>query len=209
MKKIKDLEPSDFPSVNVIKFYEWKKAKMKASSILKIVDVLGSIFIIIPLGLKFGGIGALTGLIVGIIINKIVLNFSNKLGKEIGIIPEAIKAVLKEEVEKVVKTKRPTSITVICIIAFIGVISKVPLIFLPEVKQIGSWYPSYFTLIAVICFVCLIGIWKMRKWAAYTYTGFNVLNQVVLLATGFWNIMALIIPAIVILFVLKNISKMS
>jgi hypothetical protein len=49
----------------------------------------------------------------------------------------------------------------------------------------------------------------MKKWAAYTYTGFTVVNQFVLIVMGAWNIMALIIPAIVIFFALKHSPKMT
>jgi hypothetical protein len=55
----------------------------------------------------------------------------------------------------------------------------------------------------------MIGLWMMKKWGAFTYTGFAILNQVILLATGLWNILALLLPAIVIFFALKNLSKMT
>ena len=48
----------------------------------------------------------------------------------------------------------------------------------------------------------MVGLWKMKKWAAYTYIGLTAANQIVLLVMGVWSIMALIIPAIVILFAL-------
>jgi len=54
----------------------------------------------------------------------------------------------------------------------------------------------------------MIGLWKMRKWAVYIYTGFCVINQVVLLAMGAWNILALLIPGIVIAIAFANLSKM-
>jgi glycerol-3-phosphate acyltransferase PlsY len=114
---------------------------------------------------------------------------------------------MNETTEKV-KT-RPTSITVICVIGFIGALITVPLIFSSIAQQIGSWYPPYLGFSAVIGLACMVGLWMMRKWAAYTYTGFVVLNQVVLLAMGVWNIMAILIPAVVIFFALKNVSKMT
>ena len=49
----------------------------------------------------------------------------------------------------------------------------------------------------------------MKKWAAHTYTGFFVLNQIVLLAMGVWNVQALFVPAIVLFFALKNVPKMT
>jgi len=49
----------------------------------------------------------------------------------------------------------------------------------------------------------------MKKWAAYTYTGFIILDQFLLLAAGRWNILDVLIPAIVIFFALRNLSNMS
>jgi hypothetical protein len=120
--------------------------------------------------------------------------------------PEKEIKIMSETTEKV---KRPISITVICIIGFIGALITVPLVFSPIAQQVGSWYPPYLAFSAVIGLVCMVGLWMMKKWAAYTYTGFVTLNQVVLLSMGVWNIMALLIPAIVIIFALKNVSKMT
>lgn len=104
--------------------------------------------------------------------------------------------------------KRPTAITVTCVIGFIGAAFTIPLIFSNIAGQIGSWYPPYLGLSAVLGLICMIGLWKMKKWAAYTYTGFVVMNQVVLLAMGVWNVMALIIPGIVIGIALAHVNKM-
>ena len=96
----------------------------------------------------------------------------------------------------------------ICVIGFIGGAFSIPMIFSDIAGQFGSWYPPYLGLSAVLGLVCMIGLWKMKKWAAYTYTGFVALNQVVLLAMGVWNIMALIIPGIVIGIALTHVNKM-
>lgn len=106
------------------------------------------------------------------------------------------------------KVKRPTSITVICVIGFLGALIAVPLILSPFAQQIGPWYPPYLGFASAVGLVCMIGLWMMKKWAAYAYTGFAVLNQIVLLVMGAWNVMALILPAIVIFFVLKHVSIM-
>ena len=111
--------------------------------------------------------------------------------------------------EPVEKQKRPTSITVICVVMLIGMIATVPMIFSQIAKQIGPWYPPFLGVASIIGFACMIGLWMMKKWAAYTYTGFVVLNQIVMLAMGVWNIMALLLPGIVIFFSIKNVSKMT
>jgi hypothetical protein len=104
--------------------------------------------------------------------------------------------------------KRPTAITVICVIGFIGAVLAIRMIFSDNAGQIGSWYPPYLALSCVLGLICMIGLWKMKKWAAYTYTGFVALNQVVLLVMGVWNIMALIIPGIIIGIAIAYINKM-
>ncbi|MBU3949382.1 MAG: hypothetical protein KJ882_01235 [Proteobacteria bacterium] len=111
--------------------------------------------------------------------------------------------------EKAEKTKRPASIIIICIIGLIGAIYIVPLIFSPKAQLVGSWYPPYLGFSIIIGLVCIAGLWMMKKWAAYTYTAFLVLNQIVLLAIGFWSVVALLIPILVIFFVLKDLSKMA
>lgn len=116
------------------------------------------------------------------------------------------KSVMNEQQSK---AKRPTSITVICVLMFIEASSTVPLLISPVAKQVGSWYPPYLVLSAVIGLACLVGLWMMKKWAAYTYTGFAVVKQFVLLVMGPWHIIPMIIPAIIIFFALKHSTKMT
>lgn len=104
--------------------------------------------------------------------------------------------------------KRPIAITVICVLGFIGAVLIIPLIFSNIALQVGSWYPVYLGFSSVIGLVCMVGLWLMKKWAAYMYTGFVVLNQIILLSLGLWNVLALLIPAIVVGVALSHVSKM-
>jgi hypothetical protein len=76
-------------------------------------------------------------------------------------------------------------------------------------KQIGAWYPPYLAVSSIIGLTTIIGVWNMKKWAAYGYTGLSLLNQVILLALGLWSIPALILPAIFAVICLMNLSKMT
>ena len=93
---------------------------------------------------------------------------------------------------------RPVAITVICVLSAIGVVLVVPMIFSEVARLIGAWYPPYLALSAVIGAACTVGFWLMRRWALYLYTAGVVINQIVFVTMGVWNIMALIIPAIVV-----------
>lgn len=111
--------------------------------------------------------------------------------------------------EIIEKADRPASITVICVIGFIGALIAVPLIFSPVAQQIGFWQQFYLGLSSLMGLACMLGLWMMKKWAVHTYIGLTALNQIVLLAMGLWSVMALLAPAIVIFFALKHVSEMS
>lgn len=107
------------------------------------------------------------------------------------------------------KAKRPIAITIICVVGFIGAALAIPLIFSPTARGIGAWYPPYLAFCSVVGLACMVGLWLMRKWAVFLYTGLTAVNQVVLLAMGVWNPLALALPLIVVVVAFINLSKMS
>lgn len=106
-------------------------------------------------------------------------------------------------------TPRPVAITIICILGFIGAALTLPLIFSDMARGIGAWYPPYLGFSAVAGLICMVGMWKMKKWSVFAYTALVIVNQVVLFTMGVWNPFALLIPAIVIAIAFANLSKMS
>lgn len=103
---------------------------------------------------------------------------------------------------------RPTLITVLCVLGFIGGLITVPMIFTDTSRSMGAWYPPYLALCAVVGFVCMVGLWKMRRWAVFTYSGLVAVNQIVMFAMGIWTIFALVIPGIFIALMFSQVSKM-
>ncbi len=82
------------------------------------------------------------------------------------------------------------------------------MIFTDIARNIGAWYPPFLAFSAVVGFICMVGLWKMRKWSVFAYTGFCLVNQVVLLAMGHWSIFALLLPGIAIAIMFSQLSKM-
>jgi hypothetical protein len=103
---------------------------------------------------------------------------------------------------------RPVAITVICVFGIIGALFTIPIIFTDIARQIGAWYPPYLAFSAVIGAICMFGFWKMRRWALFTYTAFCAINQLVLLWTGHWNLLAILLPGIVIAIGFAYLSRM-
>lgn len=103
---------------------------------------------------------------------------------------------------------RPTAITVVCVLGFIGALLTIPAILLSLKLPVAIWYPPFLALSAIIGLVCMFGLWQMKRWAVFAYTAFVILNQIVLMTTGDWNIFALIIPGIVIAIGFKYLPRM-
>jgi hypothetical protein len=104
---------------------------------------------------------------------------------------------------------RPASITVVCVIGSLGALLLLPLSFSPTVAEVGAWYQIYSLLSFFVASACMVGLWMMKRWAAYTYAGALVLGQFVMLARGTWNVLDFAIPAIIVFLVLRSAPRMS
>jgi hypothetical protein len=96
-------------------------------------------------------------------------------------------------------SRRPIAMTAICVVSGLGILFTIPLIFSEEAASIGAWYPPFLAASAAVGAACTVGFWLMRRWAVYLYTGVLCLSQIVLLAMGAWNIVALLIPLAVVM----------
>ena len=95
--------------------------------------------------------------------------------------------------------KRPIAITIICIMGFVGAALTIPMLFSEIALQIGTWFPPYSVFITAISLVCMIGLWFTKRWAAYVYFGLVVVNQLVLMTMGQWNILVLTVQGVIVI----------
>lgn len=104
--------------------------------------------------------------------------------------------------------KRPTLITILCIVGFISAVFSLPLSLSSYASDIGPWYPPFLAIAAVIGLVVFIGFWRMRLWALYVYLVLFLVNQTVLLVTHVWSPVAAIAPIIVLIIGFSYRSRM-
>ncbi len=105
--------------------------------------------------------------------------------------------------------EKPVIITAICVIGVINAIQMLNLILSPMAKQAGAIYPLYFSGSVLISLVCIAGLWLLKRWAALVYSVVLIVNQLVLLAMGYWELTAAIIPVAIILLLSKHLDKMT
>lgn len=111
------------------------------------------------------------------------------------------------------KTKRPSSITLICVLGLIVTLEIFWAVLYPSIsstlQRLGLGFTLYLAFSAVTLLACMIGLWFMKKWAIYIYTGFVFISQVALFAMRRWNLGALLLPAIILYIGYKHLSEMS
>lgn len=98
------------------------------------------------------------------------------------------------------------AIKAVCIIGFINATQMITLIFSPMTKQLGSFYPTFFSLSILLSLICLVGLWLLKKSAAIAYITILAINQLVLLKMGFWEATAIIMPMIITALVWQDRS---
>ncbi len=54
----------------------------------------------------------------------------------------------------------------------------------------------------------MAGLWMMRRWAVFLYTGLGVLTQLIFLVSGIWTPWSLIIPAMIIVIMFMYLPRM-
>lgn len=107
-----------------------------------------------------------------------------------------------------VTSERPLAITIICVLGFVGTLALIPILFSGIASQIGAWYPPFLIFASIVGFTCMVGLWKMKKWAVYLYAGMAIINQLIMVLMGLWTITSLIAPAIVTGIAIYHLDKM-
>jgi len=117
---------------------------------------------------------------------------------------------------KLPRNKRPLSITLICsiyfLLLFIALCALCLALCLPSIRQhitsqeISLSFVSFWWIATCIT---MFGLWKMKKWAAYSYTGIATLTQIELWLAGEFSPISLFKQGLYLYFILKHLSKMS
>lgn len=90
--------------------------------------------------------------------------------------------------------ERPALITIVCLLAFFGVIGTLRNVFFSAwVKSVGAWFQFYFFLHGVFVLVAAIGLWRMKKWGVYLFILTIIETQVVMIVIGVWGIISLVL----------------
>jgi len=103
---------------------------------------------------------------------------------------------------------RPALITIACALGVLGAAASVPVVFSDFARGVGAWYAPYLGASVIASTVCLVGLWKMRRWGAYLYAGVAATNQLVMFSMGIWHFLDLLVPAVFAGAVFSQIRKM-
>src|ERR1035437_1416738 len=65
--------------------------------------------------------------------------------------------------------KRPTVLSIVCMIGFAWVLFTFTGVFSPSVKKLGVFMPAIYGLIIAATFISFIGVWHMKRWGTELY----------------------------------------
>lgn len=108
--------------------------------------------------------------------------------------------------------KRPTIITIICIIGFLWIVFTFPGMFSPATKKLGDWVPAVYGFIIALSFISYIGVWHMKRWGVEMYIGVVCVKQIFFLFTdqmGFGAIVGIVFSLWFIITFLIYYRRMS
>jgi phosphatidylserine synthase len=80
--------------------------------------------------------------------------------------------------------ERPIPITLVCVLGFIGAPITMVLAFLSTNPQIPEWVAGYAFFAGAARFICMLGLWAMRRWAVIALTLLCAVTLSVLIIRG-------------------------
>lgn len=113
--------------------------------------------------------------------------------------------------------KRPTIITIMCVLRFTGLIliliyalwlMQNPLIGRFAGQFTSNWYAYFMVVMAVANGIALMGIWQMKKWGAYSYIALLTFQLFFALSIGRLSAVAGIADFVCIFIVFFHLDKM-
>jgi hypothetical protein len=110
--------------------------------------------------------------------------------------------------EQPVPAGRSGDIEIICALGLLVALFVIPQSIAAVVREGGSWGSLLDVVCPLLFAACLVGFWRMRRWAVFTYTGAWALSQILLLSTGQWSVLTVPVPALVIAVGFRNLWRM-
>ena len=103
---------------------------------------------------------------------------------------------------------RPRVLTVTAVVLFAAGVSLPPMAFSDLARNTGAWYLPYLCVSAAVVIFSGAGVWRLRRWGAFAYIGYVVLDVAVNVAAGTFVPGRLFVPGIVIAVLLGNLNRM-
>ena len=107
------------------------------------------------------------------------------------------------------KPKRPFLITLMSILSVYAGLRFLYQAFLALIVAFDISNMIRFTVGGIVFLSVGIGLWLMKKWAVHLYALFAIVNLIVLLLVGKFDVWSVVIPGIVVVIGYIQFSKMS
>jgi hypothetical protein len=110
--------------------------------------------------------------------------------------------------EQPVPAGRSGDIEIICALGLLVALFVIPQSLAAVLREGASWRSLLGVTFPLVFAACLIGLWRMRRWAVFTYAGVWALSQILLVSMGQWSVLTVPVPALVIAVGFRNLWRM-
>ena len=105
--------------------------------------------------------------------------------------------------------QRPIIITIICLIGFLSLLILIPILFSKSAANVGLWYRPFLALSGFVSFMCMLGLWRMKRWAPITYTLYVIVGQIVSLYHEVASFQSILIPLLISIIMFSYSHRMT
>jgi hypothetical protein len=115
----------------------------------------------------------------------------------------------ENEDERQIPRERSSMIEILCVLGFITALFVIPECFAGVMRQGASFSSLVDAFFSLVFTFCLVGFWKMRRWAVFIYAGAWVIYEIILIVTGHWSALTVPIPVLLIAAGFRNLWRMT
>jgi hypothetical protein len=104
--------------------------------------------------------------------------------------------------------KRPTLISIVCILGFIWIVFSFPGVFAPSLKKLGDWYPAIFGILVATSFISYIGLWHMKRWGVRLFLFSFFVKEILLVLINDVNYVGIVLSVFFICSIVPFYKRM-
>jgi len=110
--------------------------------------------------------------------------------------------------EKILR-KRPRVLSILVGADFVIVLVSMGFIMMPSIRRLGDWMPAFYGFLIALEFISLIGVWHMKRWGVWLFTGVFFAQTIFFMLIDHLNMMGTFYSFVLLVLFIAYYRRMS